>query len=216
MEELDLLKKDWQQTVVFQPISEVDIYKMLHKKSSSVVQWILVISVIELGLGLFLGLILSYTKYDNESRVFLQKMGIYNYYLMVSVLMYLVVFYFIFCFYKMYKKIETEDTVKNLIHNILKTRKVVKQYIAFNLTSFAVIFIIVLGYGLYDGYLDKQIQNGNLHPDISFKMIVISFFIIVLVTGVLTFLFWLFYKLLYGILLKKLKNNYIELMKIDL
>jgi magnesium-transporting ATPase (P-type) len=216
MEELDLLKRNWQQTAVYHSISEIDIYKMLHKKSSSVVQWILVISVLELGFGLFLGLVLSYTKYDNESKVFLQKMGIYNYYLIVSVLMYLVVFYFIFCFYKVYKKIKTEDTVKDLIHNILKTRKVVKQYIAFNLTSFAVIFIIVLGYGLYESYLNKQMQNGNLHPDISFKMIVVSFFIIVLVTGVLTFLFWLFYKLLYGILLKKLKNNYIELMKIDL
>jgi magnesium-transporting ATPase (P-type) len=216
MEELDLLKRNWQQTAVYHSISEIDIYKMLHKKSSSVVQWILVISVLELGLGLVLGLVLSYTKYDNESKVFLQKMGIYNYYLIVSVLMYLVVFYFIFCFYKVYKKIKTEDTVKDLIHNILKTRKVVKQYIAFNLTSFAVIFIIVLGYGLYESYLNKQMQNGNLHPDISFKMIVVSFFIIVLVTGVLTFLFWLFYKLLYGILLKKLKNNYIELMKIDL
>lgn len=34
MEELDLLKKDWQKNAhAFEQVSEVDIYKMLHRKS---------------------------------------------------------------------------------------------------------------------------------------------------------------------------------------
>ena len=33
MKELDLLKKDWQKNSAFEQVSEVDIYKMLHKKS---------------------------------------------------------------------------------------------------------------------------------------------------------------------------------------
>ena len=37
MEELDLLKKDWKRNEnSFEQVSEVDIYKMLHKKSSSI------------------------------------------------------------------------------------------------------------------------------------------------------------------------------------
>ena len=47
MEELDLLKKDWKKNEnSFEQISEVDIYKMLHKKSSSIVKWIFYISLL--------------------------------------------------------------------------------------------------------------------------------------------------------------------------
>ena len=49
MDELDLLKKDWKkQEGSFQQISEKEIYGMLHKGSSSIVKWILIISVLEL------------------------------------------------------------------------------------------------------------------------------------------------------------------------
>jgi dolichyl-phosphate-mannose--protein O-mannosyl transferase len=40
--------------------------------------------------------------------------------------------------------------------------------------------------------------------------------IILLFVGLLVFVFWIFYKILYGILLKKLNVNYQELKKIDL
>ena len=46
MEELDLLKKYWKKSEdTFEQVSEVEIYKMLHKKSSSIVKWILIISI---------------------------------------------------------------------------------------------------------------------------------------------------------------------------
>ena len=48
MDDLDLLKKDWQKPNAFEQISEQDIYGMLHKKSSSIVKWILLSSLIEL------------------------------------------------------------------------------------------------------------------------------------------------------------------------
>ena len=47
MKELDLLKKDWQKDTAFEQVSEVEIYKMLHKKSSSIVKWILIVSLLE-------------------------------------------------------------------------------------------------------------------------------------------------------------------------
>jgi hypothetical protein len=46
MKELDLLKKDWKKsTASFEQISELELYKMIHKKSSSIVKWILIISI---------------------------------------------------------------------------------------------------------------------------------------------------------------------------
>lgn len=48
MNELDLLKKDWKKDKTnFQQVTENDIYKMIHTKSSSIVKWILIISIIE-------------------------------------------------------------------------------------------------------------------------------------------------------------------------
>jgi hypothetical protein len=44
----------------------------------------------------------------------------------------------------------------------------------------------------------------------------ISMVVLILATAFLTCAFWLVYKLIYGILLKRLQNNYEELKKIDL
>jgi hypothetical protein len=217
MKELDLLKKDWKKNSdSFVQVSENEIYKMIHQKSSSVVKWIFIISVIELGLGLFLGLILSFTKYDEKNVAFIKQLGIYGYYLAVTVILYIVIFYFIYKFYSMYRKIAVDDNTKKLISTILKTRKVVKQYIAFNLTSFAVLFIIFGGYMFYEGYLQGAIKNGTNHPQMPLNIALISMAVLILMTAFLTFSFWLFYKLIYGILLKRLQNNYEELKKIDL
>ncbi len=216
MKELDLLKKDWKKNVAFEEVSESEIYKMLHMKSSSIVKWIFIISIFELGLGLFFGLIISFTKYDEQSTLELKKISIYNYYIFLSMLLYAVVLFFIYKFYSMYRKISADDNAKQLILNILKTRKVVKQYIAFNLTSFAILVIVLGGYGIYRGYIDIAIKNGDLYPEMPIGIALISILILVLVTAFFTFLFWLFYKLLYGILLKRLHNNYEELKKIDL
>jgi hypothetical protein len=47
MKELDLLKKIGKSDNSFNQISETEIYKMIHKKSSSIVKWILIISILE-------------------------------------------------------------------------------------------------------------------------------------------------------------------------
>ena len=217
MEELDLLKKAWQKdSHTYEQISEVEIYKMLHTKSSSIVKWIFYISLFELGFGFILGLVLSFTKYDTRNVELLKKWNIYEVYIGFSILIYLVVFYFIYKFYLMYKNISVVDNTKQLLSSILKTRKVVKNYVIFNLSTFAFLFITIFSLGLYHGYVDAMFKNGIEHPVIPVKKAIICVFIVVIVTIVLTFLVWLFYRLLYGILLRKLKRNYEELKKIDL
>lgn len=217
MEELDLLKKDWKRNEnSYQQISEVDIYKMLHKKSSSIVKWIFYISLLELSLGFIVSICLSYTKNDTQNIEFFKKWGIYEYYIACSVFIYIVVFYFIYKFYLMYKKISVVDNTKQLLTAIINTRSVVKYYVMFNLSSFALIFISIMCFGLYHGYIDEMVKRGVENPVISLKLIIISVLLIIVVTVILTFLFWLFYRLLYGILLKKLFRNYNELKKIDL
>ncbi len=49
MDNLDILKKEWQSREQNLPkVSQTDIYKMLLKKSSTIVKWIFVISIAEL------------------------------------------------------------------------------------------------------------------------------------------------------------------------
>jgi len=57
---------------------------------------------------------------------------------------------------------------------------------------------------------DKMVNETNYH--ILFVTLVIMLLTIVVFVG----LFWMFYRLLYGILLQKLNSNYKELKKIDL
>ena len=217
MKELDLLKKDWKKNSdSFEQISEKEIYKMIHKKSSSIVKWIFLVSIIELGLGLLSGLVLSFTKYDEKNIELIKHLDVYGYYIIATVLFYVVVLYFIFKFYTMYRKISVDDNTKKLISSILKTRKVVKQYIAFNLSFFAVFIILLGGYLFYEGYLEGIAKNGIANPEMPLSIALISFVVLIFATAVFTFVFWLIYKLIYGMLLKRLQNNYIELKKIDL
>ena len=217
MEELDLLKKAWKKdTHSLEQVSEVEIYKMLHKKSSSIVKWIFYISLIELSFGFILNIIMSFTKYDSESIELLKKWNLYYFHIAITVIVYIVVIYFIYRFYKMYQSISVVDTTKNLLESILKTRKVVKQYVIFNLVTLALVFAVVFSLGLYYGYMDIMLKKGITTPEISTKTILISIAIIVIFTSIVTFIFWLFYRLLYGILLRRLYSNYKELKKIDL
>ena len=116
----------------------------------------------------------------------------------------------------MYKNISVVDNTKQLLSSILKTRKVVRNYVIFNLCTFATIFITVFSFGLYHGYIDAMIKSGIEQPVIPIKKAILCLVIVIVVTAVLTFIAWLFYRLLYGILLRKLKRNYEELKKIDL
>jgi len=216
MEALDLLKKSWQKDdFVSNQISSDDIYKMLRKKSSSTVKWIFIISLIELSLGLILNIILSLTNVNSQSDDLLKKFGLYEINLVVTALMYAVIVFFIFNFYKSYKKIITENNTKDLINSILKTRKVVKRYIAFNLITLAVLVICFGGYGFIVGYSAEASKLGE-STQIPLTVVFIGIFVIIIITAIFILIAWLVYRLLYGILLKKLNKNYEELKKIDL
>ena len=70
MEELDLLKKAWKKDGnAFEQLSEQDLYKMVHQKSSSIVRWILVISLIEFVAWNSLTFLLS----DDQYQAFFNK-----------------------------------------------------------------------------------------------------------------------------------------------
>lgn len=205
MDELEILKKDWKKRESsFNQLTEQDIYKMLHKKSSSIVKWILIISILE-----FLLLrILDFTSFFDENHVrFMKTHHIYIFEKILTSVNLVILLVFIFFFYKSFKNISVSSSIKKLMNDILNTRRIVKYYVSYNLILIAISCIVV------------TLSEFKYNPEIShlFEQYVVVFVLIgIFIIGIITLVFWLFYKLLYGILLKRLHHNYQELKKIDI
>jgi hypothetical protein len=210
MKELDLLKKDWKKNEnSFEQISEIEIYKMIHKKSSSIVKWILIISILEVLLWTSISVFFNTDEY-------LEKMDhaeLIYYFEILTIFNYGVILAFIYLFYKNYIRITTTVSTKQLMKDILKTRKTVQYYVWYNLAmavvSLIIGFVIALIYNPETNVLSDQIANNG-------KIMAITIGVLLLTTIAFFALFWLFYRLLYGILLRRLHANYNELEKIDL
>lgn len=213
MDELDILKKDWKKKEnSFTQITEKEIYGMLHKKSSSVVKWILVISILEI----VFGSVLSFLTADENHSKLLETYHLKKVFQVVTYVNYVVIVCFIFMFYKNYKKINTTETVRSLMKNILKTRKTVTYYVWYNIIMSILSVIVLFIFQLkYDTNLNSLIEKNSekISPDAFYTLLILVYIIIGLV---IVGLIWLFYRLVYGFLLKRLKTNYNELKKLDL
>ena len=204
MDELDLLKKDWKkQESSFQQIGEKEIYGMLHKRSSSIVKWILIISILEflilriLDLSIFL---------DNDYSKRMKENHIYDFEKIVTIFNFVILLVFIYFFYQNLKTINSSSSVKKLMQDIINTRKIVKYYVWYNLVLVGITSAIVI----YSQFMyDKNINH--LYDKYQLFFILGGFFFVIIIL----LLFWLFYRLLYGILLRRLQKNYNELQKID-
>ena len=204
MDELELLKKDWQKNPVKYPeLSYDEIYKMSHAKSSSIVKWIFYISLIEFIVLLALIIINP----NIESQI--------EYPIWIDILNYLaipVVIGFIYVFYKNYKNITATDNIKLLIKNILNTRKTVKYYVLFNLVLVGIFSCV----GLYLGYVDSVGGTEKFAAGAHFKEYATLGVLIIFATAAIVGFIYGIYYLLYGILLKRLNKNYKELRKIEI
>jgi hypothetical protein len=205
MKELDLLKKQWQKsTNSFEQVSEIEIYKMIHKNSSSVVKWILIVSILEF-------VILNGISFFVSDKAYETILALYPFLSVLEKINYLIIIIFIYCFYRNYKAISTLQSSKSLIEHILKTRKIVTYYIYWN--------IIIGGFsGALSGVdsFNNGYNAGATLPENSKGVLEVNYLTMTLIALLTMGFMWLFYKLLYGGFLRKLKNNYIELEKIDL
>src|SRR5690606_32936038 len=117
MEELDLLKKDWKRSENrFNQVSENEIYTMFHRKSSSIVKWILIVSIIELVIWSALSLL-------GNMDDFLKKINhpeLLLYFRVFSIFHYVVIAVLIYLFYRNYINISTTSSTKELMRSILR------------------------------------------------------------------------------------------------
>ena len=212
MDELELLKKDWNKEHHDYPkLTYDEIYKMILKKSSSIVKWIFIISLLEF---VFWGVI-SFALKDHENMQRFKSYNVESIIIPLSVVGYIILAYFFYLFFKNYRTISVTDNAKVLMENILKTRRTVKQYVAFNLIYLVIATVIVLFIEFdKDQDLIEQVQMAAADGEVFkfYAVIIISTFLLLAVAvGVLLLFYWL----VYGILLKRLNKNYRELKKME-
>ena len=211
MDELEILKKDWQKNQKFPKLSKKEIYRLLHKKSSSIVKWIFILSIIEFCFWTLISLLMK----DSEAQ---QSFDSYDIDYIIMPLMisgYIILAYFFVAFYKNYKKISSTDSVKLLMKNILNTRKTVKHYVLFNLI-FLYISIIVGIIIEVSNSVDLKLITAKFTDTADYFILygivaILTLLMMVLLTGILLG----FYYLVYGLLLKRLKKNYKVLQELE-
>jgi hypothetical protein len=114
-----------------------------------------------------------------------------------------------------YRTITVTDNAKLLMENILKTRRTVKHYVAFNLIYLVVSAFLVLGIEFNrDEAIIATIKDATANGEL-FKFYAITILSVTLVLAICIGLFLVFYYLIYGLLLKRLNKNYQELKKLE-
>ncbi len=212
MDELDMLKKDWKKDDSRYPkLSYDDIYGMILKKSSSIVKWIFIISILEF--VFWTGI--SFALKDADFNKKFESYNAENIMIPFLVLGYLILAYFFYMFFMNYRSISVTDNAKLLMENILKTRRTVKHYVAFNLIYLVVSAFLVLSIEFNKdetmiATINKAAADGEL-----FKFYAVAILATTLVLVVCIGVFLVFYYLIYGLLLKRLNKNYKELKKLE-
>ena len=209
MDELELLKKHWQKDVAEEKqLSSQDLYPMLWKKSSSIVKTLFYVSIAEL---IFWVAITFLPKLSASYRAKVDETAI-NQTLLTSltIFSFVVILLFVYLLYKAYKSISVTDNAKKLMESIISTRKVIKYYVGYNLIMAFASMILGSYYATktnpeFGELMTKLDTGGKIGLAVALLLFTLVF------VGVI----WLFYKLLYGILMKRLNSNYKELKKLE-
>ena len=205
MDKLENLKNVWQnQPETGLNYTKEDSHNMVKKKSTSIVKWILIISIIELLLPYVLFL---FTDLKTEDQIYADY-GLENLRRNYTIIYVIIILGFIYLFYRNYRNISADSSVKSLLRDILKTRKTVKYYIYFNLILFGVVGIHLL----YASIQSEAFVENTLPENANITVLWVS---AILALGLTILVLWFFYRLVYGFFLKKLQRNYKELRKME-
>lgn len=215
--DLDHIKKTWQQEV--QPkYDSQSIETMLNKSSRNYVKFILWISIAEF--LLILGLNIYYSFFGDYSGSFINilgKLGVKNstelqanfahLYFVLKTISLLLTGVFVVLFYQKYKKINVESNLKKFILQIISFKKIVNTFIIANI-ALLVVFTAVLTVFTF-----RILAQQNIHLS---HLTLIGFITgIIGMTLISTVLIWLYYRVVYGIVMKRLEGNLNELQNME-
>ncbi len=215
---IDDLKKTWQEQEVRPKYGNSDILEMLNHKSRNYVKYILWISVIEF--LFFTGLSVFYIFKSEDTNSFIsamEKLGVQktpelqqefsHLYNLLKAVSFLITGFFVVKFYQNYRRINLEANLKKFILQIIVFRKTVNHFILAN------IVLLILFTGILTIFIFRTISAQNITLE---QPTFIGFLTGI---GIATLgsvgLIWLYYRIVYGIIMKKLGRNLSQLKDIE-
>ncbi|MFB9119987.1 beta-carotene 15,15'-monooxygenase [Bergeyella porcorum] len=212
--DIDSLKQQWQAQKISNPYSHSEILNLLNKKSRNYVKYILWVSVIEfliiLGSHLLVDKHHSFFKIMENLDITVTDTLVQQYntiYITMQVVSLLVTGFFIFKFYFGYKGIKIEENLKQFILKIIYFRKTVNLFIFINIVLFIIYVITLVGFVI--GY--SSFQNIEIESARALRFIVA----LSIGIGLCIALALIYYRIVYGILVKRLGKNLKQLQEMD-
>ncbi|RRQ45623.1 beta-carotene 15,15'-monooxygenase [Chryseobacterium sp. SC28] len=216
--DIDSLKKAWQEQEIASAYEQNEIESMLNKKSRNYVKYILWISIAEFvifGLINFSALfftdsqtdftgILNRLQIKNQNEIELSLDRIYDW---MKVFSLVISGIFVAIFYRNYKKINVESDLKKFITHIIQFKKTV------NLFIFSSVVLLILFIVSFTSFLIFTVRQQNI--DVDNPTIWALLMAMALSLTICIILILLYYKLAYGILLKRLSRNLSQLEEIE-
>ncbi len=216
--DLDNFKKTWQQQPAQPKYDSTDIESMLNKSSRNYVKFILWISIIEF--AVILGANLYYTFFGEDTSDLMSVLGklgisdsvsfehtVGQLYFILKMVSLVLTGIFVVLFYRNYQKINIESNLKKLILQIIRFKKTVQLFILANI-SLVVLFTLVLGFFTFSVLSEQNIQLTN--PTL---IVFIAGLILTMVISVV--LIWVYYRIVYGFILRRLSKNLKQLQNIE-
>ena len=216
--DIDSFKQTWQEQDVKPKYDSTEILQMLNKKSRNYVKYILWISIAEF--LLILGVSLYYFFKGEEGNSFvhiLQKMNINvtpeilatldNFYYVMKFLSVGITLFFVVRFYLNYKRINIEANLKKFILQIMEFKRTVNLFILVNILFLIFTTLILIL------FMFSTLSSQNIEMDSATLTGLIVGIVVALAFSV--GLIWLYYRLIYGIIMKRLSKNLAQLKEIE-
>lgn len=216
--DLDNFKKTWQEQDVQPKYNSTEIEAMLNKSSRNYVKYILWISIAEFFVIFCMNIYYSFLGDDTNSFLsILGKLGVKStssleagfthLYFGLKTISLILTAFFVVRFFLNYRRINIESNLKKLILQIIKFKKTVNLFILAN------IFLLILFTVVLTVFTFSVLSQQNIHLN---NPTLIGFLVgTILMTAISVVLIWIYYRIVYGIILKRLGKNLAELQKID-
>lgn len=208
--ELDDLKSAWKSIPDEKKYDRDKIFNMLKKKSSSTIQWFFKFTLVEFVLVILFTLSSIFKgKLIFGDDLSLESTEVYRNYIIGSVLTIVFTFLFLTYSYFTYKRIKINESVKNLMNQIVNYRKIVNFFIfliVLALISVSIPYYYELGINLYTDKIGID-YDFNKAKTVGYISVAIAIVFIFLITSI-------YYGLIYWLFLRKLSKNLNELKDI--
>lgn len=216
-DQLDDLKSIWKNQTEEKSYDKNQIFKMIHRKSKNSVQWLFIITILELALaiGFSLWAIISGSNMVSTHLKEIMSPETLENYDYISHLSLIGSCIFVAITFYYFRKISTQLSVKELINKIIEFRKVL-FWLIISWVILSLIFIFPMYMEMGKQVFLHDYDKGNMsEEEIKQTAKGVGIGLAAVSTLIILFFSVLYYGIIYGIFLRRLGKNLKELKKIE-